>query len=176
VDYLRAPDWGDELANVLGACVWQGAFHWIGGISAGLYQESTSSYVDTDGTHNRWVPITVELALEKAAGNQGFHRVTDAAFLAEKVSASALTLTITSDADSQSKTWTSAEIDALPDLPKVQVKIKPRAQKVQYMRLKLEDSAPGGSWGSGQGMKLRSVVFRVGVRPGVGRTAPAARK
>jgi hypothetical protein len=185
VDWLRDATTADEVANVLGACTWRDTFVWIGGAPVGaptgysglLYQEDPTAHYDHDGGGTqRGIYCAVELAFERAAGPQGFHRVTDVAVLAEKVSSTGLRVTVTSDQDSQSKTWTSAEVDALPDLPKVQVKIKPRAQKVQQMRVLVEDVAPSGAIGTGAALTLRSVVARVGIKPGLARTAPAARK
>lgn len=182
VDALRDPAASTAVANVLGACMYRGAFVWFGGEDEGsLYSESTTNFYDTDGATSRLPAMDVEVAYEQASGKQGFQRLFRAALLASKATDVTPTLTLTSDTASNARSWTDTEVSALPDLPNVSLRIgpgtTPGAGRVQWVKLRFQDAAPTvASLGTGEGWTLRSVALEIGLVSGLGRRARAAHK
>jgi hypothetical protein len=181
----QAPQWTVDRLDTLGdapcgACVWKGAFYWVAATGE-LYSEDPTIFYDTDGTTTVLPRVDVQIAYAAPAGRQGWARLFSASVLAERRTAVGATLTISSDVTSHARSWTDAEVAALPDQPHATMRIgagtTPGAGKAQWYTIRIQDAAPtAGALGTGEGMLWRSVALEVGVLPGLSRRAPRARK
>lgn len=156
-------------------CVWRGVFTWLS-TRGFTYQEDPTIAYDTGVANVAWVPMTFTTSLEKVTGPQGFHRVRRCSALLGQTSRHALSVTLTSDLGTETRTWTAAEIDALPGLPTEQVQVHSQYQKVQRMSVTLEDADPVTSRGDGSGATLRALSLEVAMKPALGRTSAAQSK
>lgn len=155
----------DDHAHPISACSYRGKVTWISA-AGGLYQEDSSTRLDSGGGLTTYVSSAFASAFDKPLGPQGFHRVWRVSVLGKKVTDHALTVTLESDLGTQSVSWTSAEVNALSGLPNEQVQVHSQYQKVQRMRVRVVDATPTSNVGTGEGMVLRGIQIQLGVKGG----------
>ena len=155
-----------------GSCeMWKGNFSFLN--AGGAMKVQNAGYLDdyAAGTGN-YIPTTLETAWIKSGDVEGLQRVYKALVLGELIVGHTLTINVGFDYDSaytDTKTWTPAELAALP---RYQLEIRPSRQRCQAMRFRIQDT--GTPPAESQGYIMTYLMLEVGIQQGLYKRYPIA--
>ncbi len=155
-----------------GACVlWKGNLSFLN--AGGAMKVQNAGYLDDAAAGTGvYVPTTIETAWIKTGDVEGLQRVYKLLVIGSKPSGHNLTVQVGFDYDeayTDTKTWTAAELAALP---RYQVEIRPSRQRCQAIRLKMSDSGTPPS--EAQGYVMTYLMLEVGIQDGLYRRFAAS--
>lgn len=117
-----------------------------------LYQEVSGTWLDGGA----WIPVTLSTGWAlPGEGMQGWGEVTQAQVLMQRQSSYALTVSFTKDyypsAEANPIVWASGALDTITTIPTVQLRATVPVQNAEALSVTLNDAAPTGTIGTGQG-------------------------
>ena len=155
-----------------GSCeMWKGSFSFLN--AGGAMKVQNAGYLDdfAAGT-GTYIPTTLETAWIKSGDVEGLQRVYKALVLGELIVGHTLTINVGFDYDSaytDTKTWTPAELAALP---RYQLEIRPSRQRCQAIRFRIQDTGTPPT--ESQGYIMTYLMLEVGIQQGLYKRYPIA--
>ena len=155
-----------------GSCeMWKGNFSFLN--AGGAMKVQNAGYLDdfAAGT-GTYIPTTLETAWIKSGDVEGLQRVYKALVLGELIVGHTLTINVGFDYDSaytDTKTWTPAELAALP---RYQLEIRPSRQRCQAIRFRIQDTGTPPT--ESQGYIMTYLMLEVGIQQGLYKRYPIA--
>ena len=155
--------------------VWQGR-HVLLGSDNRVWVERLANDAALYCDGSSFVPMSLRTGWLNYSGIEGFGRLWRVALAHESKSAHGMSVTIDTEVATQTKTWSEAEIAALPaGRGAISVHVGQNLQKANRHRITITDTAPA-VLGTGEGYSLVGLQLEVGVKQGLSKLSRGARK
>jgi hypothetical protein len=165
-DELTSPGTG-LLPTAVACAVWRGTFVWIDSTGK-LFQETTASSLDVNGSSTTWVVMTFKTASARVPGGlTGRFRCWEAALVGANASPLSVRMRAESDRGTTEGLYTKSQIDAFT-VP-FALRVRPAVREVSRLAVEYVDEDPVTDRGDGSGATIRSIALRVGIERGTRR-------